>query len=780
MQKAISFPPVSILIVLIAASGTAVLGLLGLIGWHTHTTILLQIRPTYIAMVYNTALAFLLCGIGLVALATGWRRLALPCGSIVTTFGLLNLVQHGFAVDLGIDQLLLQPYLTTATRHPGRMALLTALCFVLAGTALLLMAGPTRFRQRPYLVAILGSLGAAVGITAFFGYLLGMKTYDWGRLVPMALPTAVGFIMLGVGLLACAWADGNSEEISASRWFPVPVGLGATTMTLYLWQALRAQDQGLLTPLGNSWLPEVTLGVGLVLTGLLVLAVSLAQMAWLRAQALVAVNQHLHQEITAHMRVKEMLRHQAFHDSLTSLPNRALFLDRLDHALVRAERHPTSVAVLFLDLDNFKVINDSLGHHTGDRILTDVAKRLDACVRPEDTVARLGGDEFTILLEDLVNASDAMGVAERLLAQLQVPLLLDGREIFPTASIGIALSTPGQACAASLLRDAAAAMSRAKHTGKAQYLLFDPSMHTHALERLTLETELRYALERGELRLDYQPIVDLATGEIGELEALVRWAHPQRGLVPPGQFIPLAEETGLILPIGRWVLAEAARQLRAWHEQYPRNRPLVVSVNLSTRQLQQPTLVAEIAHLLDETGLDPAGLKLELTESLMMQDPAGSIQLLRQLKALGIQLAIDDFGTGYSSLAYLKRLPLDTLKIDRSFVDGLGHDPEDTAIVQAIIRLAHTLHLMVTAEGIETALQVSLLQALGCEQGQGYYFAKPLVSEAISMLLAATPAFLSPGRQQPPAVGGDRSQMPLDLLTWKEDDARLSPGYSSA
>jgi diguanylate cyclase (GGDEF)-like protein len=456
-----------------------------------------------------------------------------------------------------------------------------------------------------------------------------------------------------------------------------------------------------------------------------------------RTAQLAEINQALQAEIAERRQAQEQLAHQAFHDSLTGLPNRALFLDRLQRALAQARRAKDPVAVLFLDLDNFKVINDSLGHETGDGMLIAIAQRLRACVRPGDTVARLGGDEFTILLEDVDDACRVARVAERVAAALRAPLVIGGREVFTTASIGIAISTGGDEMPGDLLRDADTAMYQAKTGGKAGYAVFDRSMNTRALERLEIESDLRQALEQGELRLHFQPIVQLESGQLTEVEALVRWEHPKLGLVPPGRFIPVAEETGLIVPLGAWVLQEACRQGQAWQGQRPGDPPLVVSVNLSARQLQQADLVDMTARILEETGFDPARLKLEITESVMMLDAESTIGKLHQLKALGVHLAVDDFGTGYSSMAYLSSLPIDTLKIDRSFVSRLGQQTEAEAIVRAIISLAKTLNLQVTSEGIETPEQLAHLQALGCERGQGYYFARPLTGDAVAAWFTA-------------------------------------------
>jgi diguanylate cyclase (GGDEF)-like protein len=435
----------------------------------------------------------------------------------------------------------------------------------------------------------------------------------------------------------------------------------------------------------------------------------------------------------------EALGYQAVHDPLTQLPNRMLFVDRLHQALARAARHHTGIAVLFLDLDRFKAINDSLGHAAGDQVLTTVAVRIRDYLRPEDTVARLGGDEFTILLEDITQVWDATQVAERVSEAVQAPVLIQGHELVITTSIGIALSTTGQDRPDDLLRNADVAMYRAKAQGPARYTVFDATMSAQAIERLQLETELRQAVERQALEVYYQPTVDCTTGRIVGFEALVRWPHPQRGLLKPATFIPVAEETGLIRELGRWVLAEACRQARAWQAQYP-EQPLTMSVNLSVKQFQQPGLAQEVAQVLRETGLPARSLVLEITESAAMQEVEVAIDTLQELKVLGVMLAIDDFGTGYSSLAYLKRLPIDALKIDRSFVARLGQAWEDTAIVEAIIGVAKTLQLRVTGEGIETVEQLAQLRVLRCDLGQGYYVGMPLPEAGARALLAAARA----------------------------------------
>jgi diguanylate cyclase (GGDEF)-like protein/PAS domain S-box-containing protein len=443
-------------------------------------------------------------------------------------------------------------------------------------------------------------------------------------------------------------------------------------------------------------------------------------------------------DVTERRALEEQLRHQALHDPLSGLPNRALFMDRLEHALTRANRRGSKVAVLFMDLDNFKITNDSLGHEKGDQLLVAVAERLKACLHPEDTVARLGGDEFTILVEDVDGQSGVVRVAERIAESLQRPFALDQYEVVFSASIGIALSGPPQNSPANLLRHADLAMYQAKRKGKARYEAFEPSLGTDALERLRLENELRQALERGEFKVYYQPILALDGGRIVGAEALVRWEHPRRGVLLPEQFLSVAEDTGLIVQIGEGVLREACHQMRAWQRRYPTIPPLTVSVNLSPRQLFRPELVVEI---LAETEIEPGSLQLEITEGTMMSNGVHSANhTLRKLKDLSVQIAVDDFGLGYSSLSYLKRFPVDFLKIDRSFIAGLGQvangASKDEEIVSAMVELTHALGLKAVAEGVETSEQLTRLRQMKCDLAQGNYFSEPLPSEELAVILA--------------------------------------------
>ena len=454
------------------------------------------------------------------------------------------------------------------------------------------------------------------------------------------------------------------------------------------------------------------------------------------------------EDVTGRKELEERLSYQATHDPLTGLPNRTLFLDRLGQALGRAGRRGKvgtgagKVAVLFTDLDNFKYVNDSLGHRAGDELLVAVAGRLRGCLRPGDTVARLGGDEFVVVLEDVGGPDDAEAAAERMARALgEAPFSLGGREVFVTTSTGIVLAGPGGADAEGLLRNADLAMYRAKGGGKDRHAAYEAGMHSGASERLGLEADLRRALGNpsGEFALRYQPVVDLGSGRTVGVEALLRWSHPERGLVPPGEFVPLAEETGLIVPIGRWVLWEACRRARALNERRSVGAgepPLTMFVNLSARQFRLPGLAGEVAGALEETDLEPGWLALEITESAMMADAPEAVGTLEGLKALGVGLAVDDFGTGYSSMSYLKRFPVDRVKIDRSFVDGLDERAEDEAIVSGVVGLARALGLRVIAEGVETEGQLARLKEMGCEEAQGFYFSEPLIGEALRGLLA--------------------------------------------
>jgi len=443
--------------------------------------------------------------------------------------------------------------------------------------------------------------------------------------------------------------------------------------------------------------------------------------------------------------------HDTFHDALTDLPNRILFTRQLQQAIAQRNRifpnqedlsEAHSIAVLFLGLDNFKTINDSFGHRLGDQLLVSTTKRLKSCLHPKDQLARVGGDEFAILRQRVIDPDEVTHLADRLQQQMSLPFKLVSQEVFTTASVGIVLDRPDSGCVPEeILRDAHTAMNRAKASGKARHEVFVTGMRLQVMSRMQLETDLRRAVADQQFCLYYQPIIALQTGKIAGFEALIRWQHPDRGFVPPIEFIPIAEETNLIIPLGQWIIGEACRQLRVWQDKFPKDPPLMISVNLSGRQFAQPDLVEQIEAYLSESGLDGRSLKLEITESIAMTDVEATIALLQRLKALDLKLSIDDFGTGYSSLSYLHRFPTNTIKVDRSFVSRMGYESEDAHIVQTIIMLGHNLGMDIVAEGVETQEQLERLRILGCEYGQGYFFSKPMSVDVIEGMLATDPVW---------------------------------------
>ena len=441
----------------------------------------------------------------------------------------------------------------------------------------------------------------------------------------------------------------------------------------------------------------------------------------------------VYRDIAERRRAEEKLRVVSTHDSLTALPNRTLLHERLSHALARAQRHGRQLAVLFVDLDRFKTVNDTLGHEAGDRLLQVTAQRLYDCLRETDTMARQGGDEFVVLMDELTDREPITRVSQRILDAVAEPFVIDGQEIHITASIGISVYPED---GRTLLRNADIAMYRAKEKGKNNYQFYSTQMDNYSVERLSLESGLRRALEREEFVLHYQPKVNIASGLITGMEALLRWQHPELGSVAPGRFIPIAEETGLILPIGAWVLKTACIQNRAWQRQGVRRFP--VAVNLSPRQFAGETLLEDVKAALDVSGLAPADLELEITESMVMNNPERAVNLLQQLKGLGIHVAIDDFGTGYSSLAYLKRFPIDSVKVDRSFVEDIPDNVDSMAIAQAVIAMAHNLRLKVVAEGVESEAQLGFLRGEGCDEIQGYYFCEARPASEISAIMRRT------------------------------------------
>jgi diguanylate cyclase (GGDEF)-like protein/PAS domain S-box-containing protein len=445
-------------------------------------------------------------------------------------------------------------------------------------------------------------------------------------------------------------------------------------------------------------------------------------------------------DITERKSMEQQLLHDALHDALTGLPNRALFMDRLEQQLKRSQNHSGYLfAVLFLDLDRFKVVNDSVGHLIGDKLLIEIARRLKKSVAPTDTVARLGGDEFTILLENISSKSEATLVAESIYQTLSFSFHIDGYELFSTASIGIALSSQGYEKPEDILRDADLTMYSAKEQGKARYEVFDRSLRDRALQRLELETDLRRALERGEFEVYYQPITSLSLGILSGFEALARWNHPTKGTISPSDFIPVCEETGLIVPLSNWLLREACKTALSWQLEYPEHPTIKISVNLSGQQFRDQQLITEVENILQETGLAGKYLKLEITESILIDNLDTVTEIILKLRKQEIQFSIDDFGTGYSSLSYLHRFPVDTIKIDRSFVSQMQSNGDNSAIVKAIVTLAHMLDMDVIAEGIETTAQLAKLKLLQCEYGQGFFFSKPLCKENAAAFIANSP-----------------------------------------
>jgi diguanylate cyclase (GGDEF)-like protein len=475
-----------------------------------------------------------------------------------------------------------------------------------------------------------------------------------------------------------------------------------------------------------------------------------------RGRNLQKTNVRLQELVTQLSLSQEKLTHTAYHDSLTQLPNRTSFMDRLTQCVKRAKRHPDyKFAVVFMDVDQFKIVNDSLGHSAGDQLIRQISERLTGSIRrdsPEaresdlagpvrpagnDLLARYGGDEFAVVLDDIRDARDGIRVAERIQRNLASPFSVSGRQLQISVSTGIAVSATGYSAAEDVLHDADTAMHRAKAVGKSRYLMCDPAMHAMAVHRLRLEDDLRQAATRGELLLHYQPIVSLHDGHLSGFEALVRWQRPDFGLVAPGEFIPLAEETGLIVTIGSWVLQQACSQMCAWHLQFPSEPPLTIAVNFSGKQFIQPDLIEQMVQILRESHLDPGSLGVEFTESVAMQDVERTARVLSELKVLGVHTSIDDFGTGYSSLSHLRRLPLDILKLDRSFVSEMDNGNESREIVRTIVSLAHILGMDVVAEGIETAEQADQLRSFGCKYAQGYFFSKPMNRSSVEALLGS-------------------------------------------
>ena len=697
-------------------------GVLVLMGWALDIEVLKRIVPGLTAMNPATAVGFIGAGAGLALISTR-RKGPTPASTAgivlavaVTLLGLARVLALIGIYDAGIDRLLFADKIATADfGGPNRIAPNTAVNFILIGCALLIIDRPGgRIRWPAQLLAV---TAAMTSLLALMGYAYGLRSfYGIGSQIAMALPTALTFLVSAIGILCARPTHGVMAVVSSrtSGGEMIRRLLPAVILVPALLGGLRLAGH-------KALLLDTAVGLWLLVVSIMtVFAVLVGWNAYL-----------LHRADVDRARAERTLAHQASHDALTELPNRRLLLERLAGQIQRGRSTGVTAAVLFVDLDLFKVINDSLGHVVGDDMLIAAGERIRAHVGPGDLVARLGGDEFTVLLSDLGDRRRATETADHIRAAFDQPFRIGLHEVFTTVSIGIAF-TDAEESAQDVLRHADLAMYHAKARGRSRYEVFDRGMDLAARTRQVLEYDLRRAIPGGQLRVFYQPEVEIETGRLVGMEALVRWEHPTRGLISPADFLSVAEESGLIVPIGRWVLLEACRQAREWQSQYGPDVALMVSVNLSGKHLQQSTLIDEVHEVLKTTGIDPRHLIIEITETVAMAGAETTIEILGKLKALGVQLAIDDFGTGFSSLSYLKRFPVDLLKIDKSFVDGVAFREHDRAIVEAIIALGHALGLRVIAEGVEGPEQLAELRSLGSELGQGYFFGKPLSSDRVN------------------------------------------------
>jgi diguanylate cyclase (GGDEF)-like protein len=687
-----------------------------LVGWMHDVEVLKRIVPGLKAMNPATAVGFICVGTALWLLSTRrpvHTRIAAILAALAAVLGTTRVLAVVGIYDAGIDRLLFADKLATSDfGGPNRMAPNTAVNFILIGCALLIIDRPVgRIRWPAQLLAV---TAAMTSLLALMGYAYGLRSfYEIGSQIAMALPTALTFLVSSVGVLCARPTHGVMAVVSSrtSGGEMIRRLLPAVILVPALLGGLRLVGH-------RAFLFDTAVGLWLLVVSIMtVFAVLVGWNAYL-----------LHRVDIDRARAERTLEHQALHDALTELPNRRLFLERLAEQIQHGRSSGITAAVLFIDLDLFKVINDSLGHVVGDDMLIAAGARIRANVGPGDLVARLGGDEFTVLLSDLTDRRRAAETADRIRTAFDRPFAVGLHEVFTSVSIGIAF-TDAEESAQDILRHADLAMYQAKARGRSRHEVFDAGMDLAARTRQQLEYDLRRAIPGGQLRVFYQPEVEIETGRLVGVEALVRWQHPTRGLISPAEFLSVAEETGLIVPIGRWVLLEACRQAREWQSRYDTDVALMVSVNLSGKHLQQATLIDEVQEILQTTGIDPRHVIIEITETVAMAGAETTIEILRRLKSLGVQLAIDDFGTGFSSLAYLRRFPVDLLKIDKSFVDGVAFRADDRAIVEAIIALGHALGLRVIAEGVEGPEQLEQLRSLGSELGQGYFFSKPLSSD---------------------------------------------------
>jgi diguanylate cyclase (GGDEF)-like protein len=699
----------------VASTVPVLVGVFVLVGWAADVEALHRILPKLTDMNPATAVGFICLGLALAMQSSrapfAVRIIAASLALVAVVLGFSRVLALIGLWDFELDRLLFRAKLALAELgRPNRMAPNTALNFILLGTALITVDRPFgRFRSpAPFLALI----AAMTSLLATIGYAYGLRPlYRIGSSIAIALPTAVTFLVLAIGILCARPTHGIMAVVSSNssggtmirRLLPavlvIPVAMG----TLHLaGERARIFDTA----------------VGLWLLAVLIMTVLAILVSW---NASLLFRGDIERANTA-----ETLAHLASHDALTRLPNRRLFIERLTSELQEARKNGSPAAVLFIDLDLFKVINDSLGHVVGDEVLIAAGRRIEQCIGSDDTLGRMSGDEFTVLVAHHSARERAVELAQRIKQAFDQPFTIGLHEVFTSVSIGIAFSGDETGEPRDLIRQADIAMYRAKARGKSRFEVFEPAMDFAAQHRLRLENGLRRALANGELRVYYQPEIEIESGRLVGMEALVRWEHPERGLISPAEFIAVAEETGLIVPIGRWVLFEACRQAKEWQTKYRRDRELMVSVNLSGKHLQQATLIDDVREVLEATRIDPSHVVLEITETVAMAGAETTIEILSRLKALGVLLAIDDFGTGFSSLAYLKRFPVDLLKIDKSFVDGVADRGHDTRIVEAIISLGHALGLRVIAEGVETTDQLLQLRSLGSEFGQGYYFGRPL------------------------------------------------------